>query len=231
MKKEIDFVQKNKEAYDRIAGPFAGTREYVWDDLLPLKQYTKSTDRVLDVGCGVGRVYQLFDDLSIAYTGIDQSEEQLGIAKSQYPDATFLLGEMTALPFDDASFDIVYCIATLHHLPTRKKREQALREMKRVVRQNGVIVLTNWNLKSAYAAEKIKEKKWRLGRRSDHVIVPWRVGSGDILAERHYWHLDFSAIRGLAKSAGLRVVDLYFSTKGKRTDERHGDNIVAILSA
>lgn len=226
-----DFIQENKVAYDRIAAPFAGTRAYVWDDLLPLKQYTKNGDRVLDVGCGVGRLYQLFDDLSITYTGIDQSDGPLAIAQKTYPNATFVFGEMTELSFEDDSFDIVYCIATLHHLPTEEKRIRALREMRRVLVSGGHIILTNWNLKSDYAKRKLAEKKWRTGETPDHVIVPWRVGSGETLAERHYWHIDFEQMERLAKAAEMVVAEQYFSTKGKKTDEADGDNIVAVLRA
>jgi ubiquinone/menaquinone biosynthesis C-methylase UbiE len=228
MKKEIDFVQKNKDAYNRIVEPFAGTRAYVWDDLLPLRQYTKDGDRVLDVGCGVGRLYQLFDDLSIVYTGIDQSDGQIAEAKKQYPQGKFILGGMADLPFADQFFDSVYCIATLHHLPTHEDRIRALREMKRVVVPGGYIILTNWNLKSDYAKKKMKEKKWYVGNTPDHIIIPWREGSGAALAERHYWMLDISM---LAEESGLLLVEHYFSTKGRETDEARGDNIVAILRA
>jgi SAM-dependent methyltransferase len=224
-----EYIKENKKAYNAIAEPFSSTREYIWDDLLPLKQYAGSGDRVLDIGSGAGRLYQLFDDLSICYTGLEQSKRQIEAAKERYPDARFVLGEMTELPFEDGEFDIVYCIATFHHLPTHASRLSALAEMKRVLGDGSYIIMTNWNLLSAYAKRKLEEKKWRYAEDPGHIIVPWRVGSGAIVAERHYWTLTDAYIKELCGAADITLALQYFSTRGERSTLADGDNIVSIL--
>src|SRR3989338_7438836 len=138
-----DYINQNRETYNKIANHVSGTREYVWQDLKPLKAYTKDGDRILDVGCGNGRLYQMFQDLSIAYTGVDQSEGLITLAREKFPAGKFDIAEMTHLPYADQSFDIVYCIAAFQHMPTQETRLKALAEMKRVLVPGGYIALTN----------------------------------------------------------------------------------------
>ena len=83
MKKYID---QNTSAYDEIASLFSSTREYIWKDIKPLKRFATKGNRILDIGCGNGRLYQLFDDLSTEFTGIDISQNLIKIAKEKYPD-------------------------------------------------------------------------------------------------------------------------------------------------
>ena len=61
----MNFIKQNKEVYNKIAKLFSKTRKFLWYDLEPLVKYTKNGDKILDLGCGNGRLYQLFSDLSI----------------------------------------------------------------------------------------------------------------------------------------------------------------------
>ncbi|MFH1286642.1 MAG: class I SAM-dependent methyltransferase [Candidatus Magasanikbacteria bacterium] len=223
----MDYIQKNKDAYNKISKPFASTRLILWDDLIPLKQYTKEGDRVLDVGCGTGRLYQLFDGLSIRYTGIDQSEGQLKFAKKDYSKGEFLPAEMTSVPFGDSEFDVVYCIATLHHLPDEEMRKASLEEMKRVLKPGGRVILTNWNLDSDWVAGKMRDGDWK--RDGDHFDIPFQTGDKKIHGWRHYWRLTFEYLEKLFREVGLETEHQYYSTRGKETDIKIGDNIVSIL--
>ena len=158
-------IEQNKNVYDRIASLFAQTRKYLWDDLKPLKKYMRHGYRVLDIGCGTGRLYHLFKDFQgIEYTGLDQSEKQIAEAKKDFPQNTYVVAEMTDLPFNDCSFDIIYCIAAFHHLPDEKYRLKALHEMKRVSKSGHYIIMTNWNLYSKSAQKNVGSGKWEVER-------------------------------------------------------------------
>lgn len=92
----------------------------------------KPGDKILDVGCGKG--FLLFDFTKvlpgIEVYGIDVSSYALDNAKEEIKDR-LQLGNATALPFADHSFDLVYSINTLHNLHNYEL-EAALKEMERV---------------------------------------------------------------------------------------------------
>jgi ubiquinone/menaquinone biosynthesis C-methylase UbiE len=88
-----------------------------------------SGKRALDVGSGRGYLQDVVAD----YTGLDISR-----SAERFYHKPFVLGSATALPFPDNHFDIVWSIWVLEHIPNP---EQALREMRRVTRDGGLIYL------------------------------------------------------------------------------------------
>lgn len=87
----------------------------------------RSSDKVLDVGCGTGFVSQLYPNFDI--TGVDISDGML--EKNPYK---WVKGPAENLPFKDGQFDFVLCRALLHHLEDPKV---GLKEMFRVLRPGG----------------------------------------------------------------------------------------------
>lgn len=220
----VAIIRETKEAFNKIAPHFSDTRSFVWADLKPLAAYAKEKDRVLDIGCGNGRLYQLFKDASVFYAGIDYSEALIQIAKQKFPQTQFVVAEMRKLPFLDHEFNVIFCIAVFHHLPTPETRVQALREMKRVLKPGGKIILTNWNLLGDWAKKKYGE--------GDHAnfVIPWKDAKRKIMAERFYHAFTPDEIALLCKKAGLKVEELYYTKKGERSDDRKGENLVTVIS-
>src|SRR5690606_12598903 len=72
-------------------------------------------------------------------TGIDPNTDSLKIARKQYPSISFYEMEAEKLMFDDNTFDVVSISMALHHLQKIKK---ALKEIKRVTRQGGFIIIS-----------------------------------------------------------------------------------------
>ena len=99
--------------------------------------------RVLDFGCGPGTI-----TVGLARTvepgevhGIDMEESQIGMARSAaeaggHSNANFHVGDITALPFEDNSFDVAHCHAVLMHVPDTAA---VLSEVKRVLKPGGII--------------------------------------------------------------------------------------------
>jgi len=223
------YIQLNKETYDKIAPLFAQTRQNLWDDMKISEPYLRDSMRVLDIGCGTGRLYQIFQKFQdVAYIGVDQSDGQIAVAREQFPEADYRVVEMTELPFEDESFDMVYCIATLHHLPTPELRLKALREMKRVLKPGGHIIMTNWNLRSN-TVKKIVEKG-KLKQDGQDFIVPWLHSQGEVLGERYYYAFYPEELEDLFTEVGLTLEKQYYSHKGKEAPMSKPGNIVSILS-
>lgn len=112
--------------------------------------------RGLDVGCGVGLYAQWLAEavgMSGRVTGIEPKRERVEAAREQTAAAglpaerlAFQEGDGTALPFPDRSVDWVFCGDVLHHIADT---QQALREMARVTRPGGRIVVKEFQVMSA----------------------------------------------------------------------------------
>jgi len=70
---------------------------------------------VLEIGCGTGIDLRLFPD-TFEIHGIDLNESALKIAKEKLPHATFRIGDITSLPFEDSSVDFVFTHQLLNYL-------------------------------------------------------------------------------------------------------------------
>lgn len=230
-------IKQNKDVYNRIAPFFSDTRAYLWEELKPLLVYTKPGDTVADLGCGNGRLYQMFEKMQgnesvgeapVMYIGVDQSEELIEIAKKKIPNGRFYVAELTSLPLDTESIDVVYCIAAFHHLPNRELRVKALNEMKRVVKKGSCIVMTNWNLHSESVAKNIEKGKWRVEEGNDF-IIPWYSPEGKILGERYYYGFTIEELTELFEEAGLKIIEQYYVRKGEMSGVEEGNNIVSIV--
>jgi ubiquinone/menaquinone biosynthesis C-methylase UbiE len=97
---------------------------------------------LLDVGCGPGTITAGLARLVSPgrVTGIDRSPEVIAQAaehaKTQGVEADFRIGDVYALDFPDGAFDVVHAHQVLQHL---SDPVAALREMRRVVREGGVV--------------------------------------------------------------------------------------------
>ena len=104
----------------------------------------KINPMILDICCGTGAVIAAFADRypeSIT-VGYDFSRGMLRKARNKQKSrkTIFIEGDAAALPFADESFDVVTCSHALYELK-RPTRQTALREMKRIVRSNGAVLL------------------------------------------------------------------------------------------
>ncbi len=103
-----DRINKLEKRYDTV-------REH---DLLMRKAAPLVVgDSVLDVGCGLGHLYEYVTKLrpDIEYLGLDQSADILERARARYPSAKFKRGNIYDMNLP--KFDTVACLDVLHHQP------------------------------------------------------------------------------------------------------------------
>jgi len=102
-------------------------------------------DKILDAGCGIGLYgfeYALKNKVSV--TGVDLSKDKIKNAEElkeslRINNIKFLRGDLTNLDFEDESFDFVICSDVLEHIPNDQK---AMKEIGRVLKKNGTLLLT-----------------------------------------------------------------------------------------
>jgi len=139
-------LEKTRNDYNLIAEDFSRTRWNIWSGFNIFRDFIKEGDKVLDVGCGNGRILELLKNEKINYTGVDISEKLLEIAQKRYPQNNFLVADNLNLPFLDNNFDKVFSVAVLHTIPSQGLRKKAISELKRVLKPGGLLFITVWDM-------------------------------------------------------------------------------------
>ena len=223
--KAKQILEENVAVYNTIAKDFSKTRTFLWHDLKDLRRYVEKGNTVVDIGCGNGRLSQLFWNLDVNYIGIDQSKNLIDIARERFPDGRFFVNNMIKTTLQDSIADTVFCIAAFQHLPSREFRVDALMEMRRILKPGGTIVMMNWNLYSDWARQ-----KYTCNGGGDFSI-PWKNKDGQVLGMRFYHGFLFEELHELANEVGLQIITQFYTKKGEVSSIGTGENILTVMKA
>ncbi|KAK3910359.1 putative tRNA methyltransferase 9B [Frankliniella fusca] len=113
---------------------------------------------VCDVGCGNGKYLSI--NPSVFKIGVDRCLSLTELAREKEHEV--LVCDNLALPFRDECFDAVLSVAVVHHLATTERRVSAIRELARVLRIGGRLIITVWAMEQ-------RHRKFE----SQDVLVPW----------------------------------------------------------
>ncbi|MFB6140123.1 MAG: class I SAM-dependent methyltransferase [Halosimplex sp.] len=133
-----------RRGYDEFAETYAERNASTERERAILDEFLDSIadpNRLLDAGCGHGTDLLRRTSESKAVVGLDISRAQLGLAPERVPDARFVHGDMTTLPFDEGAFDAVVAYRSLIHVP-RPDHQRVLEEFARVLRPGGGVLLS-----------------------------------------------------------------------------------------
>ncbi|MEF8872186.1 MAG: class I SAM-dependent methyltransferase [Haloarculaceae archaeon] len=137
-----------RDVYDDIADHFSKTREYAWPEVEAFLDGT-SGQQGIDVGCGNGRHTEHLAAHVARAIGVDVSRGLLTSARERMEErdwsGALVQGDAAALPFAADTFDVGVYVATLHHLPTRERRQRSLDELARVLRDGGRALVSVWS--------------------------------------------------------------------------------------
>jgi ubiquinone/menaquinone biosynthesis C-methylase UbiE len=141
-------VNEVQSSYDRVADEYV---RHVSEELrhkpLDRQLLDKFADKVrdaglaCDLGCGPGQVARYLHQRGIAVCGVDLSPGMVKRARQLTPGIDFHQGDMTALDMPDGSWAGIAAFYAIVNLPPSDVK-QALREMHRVLRPGGVLLLT-----------------------------------------------------------------------------------------
>jgi ubiquinone/menaquinone biosynthesis C-methylase UbiE len=149
---------------------------------------------VLEVACGRGGFASELARTGACVTGCDFSFVAVSVAETKVraadkrPPVTFLQGDAQNLPFADDSFDLVISCETIEHLPDASK---ALREMFRVSRPGGKLLLTTPNYANFMGLYELYSLFRHPGRKDDQPF------------DRRQW---FPQIRKFVRGAGWTIL-------------------------
>lgn len=206
-------------SYSQIAEDFNDTRKKkIWPELSKIAANIDDSikeQKILDVGCGNGRLAELFHGRNIKYTGTDNCQELIDLAKKNYGNH-FFVGDILKLSFlKEHNFDYVFCIAVIHHLPGKELRLEALKQLKSKVKPGGTIVITVWNLWRQKKYRRLILKFWLLKLLKKNqmdfgdIIFNWKNADGQATAERYYHAFTKRDLTKLIKKSDLLIDKFY----------------------
>lgn len=182
-----------------------------WASRLTTAAGFQSTSHLLDVACGTGvvaRAALVQAGSSGRVAGIDPAPGMLAVARELAPEIEWQLGTAQSLPFATNSFDCVVCQFGLMFFADRP---QALQEMHRVLRNDGVAAVAVWDSLSRNPAyQDLVELLDRLlgPRAADAERIPFALGDADetvmLLADAGFKSIVSDTLLGNAAFPSIR---------------------------
>jgi ubiquinone/menaquinone biosynthesis C-methylase UbiE len=104
-------------------------------------------DKILDVGCGTGRLLRKVGSAwpAAQLIGVDPAEGMVEQARQLTPGATFYVGPAEALPLPDSSVDLALSTISFHHW---EDQAQGIQQITRVLRPGGRFILVDFEIPS-----------------------------------------------------------------------------------
>jgi ubiquinone/menaquinone biosynthesis C-methylase UbiE/uncharacterized protein YbaR (Trm112 family) len=192
-----------------------------------LGRYVKPGMRVLEVGAAKCWGAQHLIPLGCEYVGTDiLADPKIGLGRGEfYERRVGEFGRVQAdgehLPFADESFDLTYCVATLHHALDLNKM---VREMARVTRRGGIVAGLNEGTRALRASADApgQESEKALGI-NEHVHTVWAYVWSFVRAGLIIRRIEHSEGKGGKATQALERIPKVGVTLGTLIDESRGD--------
>jgi len=185
---------KQEQVWDEISKEW---KAYRCEPIPEVSDFLKEkSGKILDLCCGSGRN---FVKIKGVFYGVDFSDKMLKYAEENAKklgvEAVVKKSEASKLPFPDNYFDAAVFIAALHCIDSREEREQALKELKRVLKRGAEALISVWSKEQERFKDKPKEIK-----------IPWKIEGREY--QRYYYLYDRKEILDLLKLIGLEVKEI-----------------------
>jgi SAM-dependent methyltransferase len=141
-------IQNTQSSYDQVATEYAERFKDEMDQkpfdracLDRLAREVGSLGPICDLGCGPGQIARYLQRNGVNSLGVDLSPKMVAEAQRLNPEISFHQGNMLALPDPDNCWGGIAAFYCILHIP-RTRAVDTLRETKRVLRRNGLLLIT-----------------------------------------------------------------------------------------
>ena len=129
-----------RQVYE-IAGP--RVRQYLQAEIDHLSVFVEPGMRILELGCGYGRVLAPLAGIAGQGWGVDNSPDNLELARAEHPNLNFVLMDVAELEFEDDGFDLVFGVQNFISA-CKVPPQTLLKEALRVTQPGGRILLSSY---------------------------------------------------------------------------------------
>ena len=210
----------NREFYNRFGEPFSATRQRLQPGVKKILVSIQGDVSVLDLGCGNGHFLGelIRRGHKAPLLGVDFSLPLLREAESA-SGVEFREVDLTKLSVISnrslitGHWSLITAFAVLHHIPSHEMRLDILRTIRKLMKENGKFILSNWQFLNS---EKLKSRiqAWaKVGINEDDLdegdyLLDWRNGGEGL---RYAHHFTAEELLELAEQARMRVTDSFLS--------------------
>lgn len=221
----------SEETWDAIAVSFDKTRRKPWPECIDFIKSLSKKSVVLDVGCGNGRHLIPCAKHCLKTVGLDVSKQLLEIVKKKViknnlSNVDLVHSDAVNIPINDNSIDAVLYIATLHNISERYRRINSLKEIKRILKQNGKAIISVWSRwQDKYRQQFLIRMLSQFGRNEfGDIKIYWRQNGLNI--SRFYHLYSKREFQKDINQAGFKIINL---VEKKIHSKKYPDNYFAIL--
>jgi len=233
-------IEINREFYTRFGDTFSATRHRIQPGVRRVLEMLRGDESILDLGCGNGELARELAKRGHrgSYLGVDfsrpllrdagsipegfpakfiqadlTSENLFDVIASNHETATKSTISSVASPRRNDIFDIVFCFAVLHHIPSDDIRLTILQTVRELLADNGKFIHSNWQFLNSEKL-RVRIKPWQ-----DAAVQTSNVDAGDYLLDwrsggeglRYVHHFSESELAALAGAAGFVIGDTFYS--------------------
>lgn len=207
----MNFRNLNEKTYDSIATEWDKKRQIPWKPIIRFLENipNKKNKKLLDLGCGTGRHLELALELGFEkenLIGSDISENQL---KLVYEKGFYTLkSDIINHNLESESQDVIICIAVINHLLEKEDQLQSLKEIRRIIKPNGKILISNWNPNTEYIQDQINKGKFEfLDDEMKKVKVTFTFDNNKY--DRYYYLFSKEEFEKLCYEANLKIINSF----------------------
>lgn len=187
----MDPTLKTQNTYNQIFADYANRNKKPGTNIVALRRIFKNLLPknepivLLDAGCANGRDVGYFLKQGYQVTGIDLCDPFLKLAKQDYPEVTFLKMDFRQLTFKDRSFNAIWAMASLLHIP-KEEIPDTLKGFYRILKPKGIFLVS------------VMEGSFNSLRENPKLNWP----------ERHFSDFQRNELQSLLKDAGFKILRL-----------------------
>lgn len=206
----LGYRGKAQKEWDRLCSTPITRIEYMITHHC-LERHLPSGGRILDIGCGPGRYAVDLARKGYRVVMFDLVRDMLELGRTQVAKAGLekqigipVEGDMSALPYASNQFDAVISLGVpLSHLTEAKMRLQAIAEMQRVVKPEGLVFVTGLGRLAGYRGAIY----WMIKSFFDQIMTAVDRDKGIVQAWQIVYTFAPGELEAMVESVGLRIID------------------------
>ena len=177
-----------------------------------IDNYFFAGGKTLDIGCGAGRVTIPLKKRGFKVVGIDYAEKMIEAASALDEEIDYRVVDILSTQFADQEFDnAIFSFNGIMLIETYNERLLAMKEIRRVLKQNGILIFTTPFLDNKVEKSYWKEKAEILGLNTNHMTWEQQLQLGneylEDLGSEFFIHVPFiSEVNQMISEAGMELL-------------------------